>query len=287
MKLTLVLAARGRPEALKWTLENTLKHKRLQDTTLMVALDDDDPGNIEVAKEFEVLLSVKPREDTVAEKYNRALVEAPADVYMPMQDTAPHITPGFDEIMLEAAGRFPDGIGVAYNHYPCLSFPGAQALTAGLVAKLGWIYPPYFPYWFVDHWIDDVVRLIDRISFADCQQHYAGHLTHERREAAFWASFYDFCALERRRQARSIIDSPEFQEPEWRKEVLRRSFPMVEYRSVWINNEVRRMHLADPKKEGGERYARIKKKALAMIERLLPALEAEHAQHEEKIRAAA
>jgi len=35
------------------------------------------------------------------------------------------------------------------------------------VDRLGHIFPELFPYWFVDHWTDDIARLIGRLSFAD------------------------------------------------------------------------------------------------------------------------
>lgn len=269
MRLTINLVARGRPEPLKRTLETTLKNIRAQ-TTLMVSADDDDPAVIEAAKSFDVLVSVKPREDTVGAKYNRALKEAPADVYMPLQDTAPHVTPGFDEKVLEAASLFPDGIGCVYGNMGCLAFPHSQSVTAGLVAKLGYWYPECFPYWFVDHWIDDIARMIDRISFADISQTVENHVTQERRELKFWTVFFDCCAIVRREQARLIIDSPEFLEPDWRKELLRRHYPLHEFRSLWINNEVRQSGFQEATGPGGPRYDRVKANAMAMLQQLLP-----------------
>jgi hypothetical protein len=111
----------------------------------MVSLDEDDPETHAVAAKFPVKVSIKPREDTIAEKWNRVLLEEPADLYMPMSDYCPHITPGFDLRIVEAAGLFEDGIGVVYNHMANLSFPGLNVLTAGLVEKLGYRLPALFP----------------------------------------------------------------------------------------------------------------------------------------------
>ena len=51
-------------------------------------------------------------------------------------DYTPHITPGWDTKVLEAASVFPDGIGVVYNHLANLSFPGMVTATAELVEKM-------------------------------------------------------------------------------------------------------------------------------------------------------
>ena len=289
MKLTINLATRGRPRHLAWTLTHTLCNISHKDTLVLLSVDDDDADTIAMAGQFEserVVLSIEPREDSVGEKYNRAL-KHPADVYLPMVDYVAHITPGFDERILEAASLFPDGIGVVYNHMANLSFPAIQAVTQGWVDHLGYIFPEYFPYWFIDHWVDDVVRMIDRVSFADVQvaTQQEGRSTHEYREAYFWATFFDACGLLRRGQAREIIDAPDFLEPAWRKEVLRRNYPMIEHRSQWINGRVRELEgarLCPP--GGGDRYERIKGRALTMLqERLVPSLQADYQQHEEAL----
>ena len=78
----------------------------------------------------------------------------------------------------------------------------------------------------------------------------------------------------RRRQARAIIDSPAFKEPKWRKEVLRRHYPLIEFRSQCINDTVRAMQwpAAVP---GGPRYDRLKAQAGQMMLAEWPAMERE------------
>lgn len=275
---------------LAWTLDNTIPNIRNPHTMLMVSVDDDDEESKKVAMRYmdRVWISSEPREDSVGAKYNRAL-KVPADVYLPMVDYVAHVTPGFDEKILEAAALFPDGIGVVYNYLANYSFPGIQAVTQGLVDKLGYIFPEHFPYWFIDHWVDDVAKMIDRISFADVQVAVNNNRsTHEYREPYFWATFFDACGLVRRKQARDIIDGEDFLEPDWRKEVLRRHYPLIESKSQWVNEQVRsagtgRLNATD----GGERYTRIKGNAVSMLQNeLVPSLEKNHAQHE-VLRAAA
>ena len=288
MKLLINLATRGRPGLLAQTIVQTLSNVRHDETVLMVSLDDDDAETIElvasgrlgfVPGSERLLWSRAPREDSLGAKYNRAL-DVPADVYMTMVDHSPQCTPGFDLKILEAAVLFPDGIGVVYNHLANATFPGLNAVTAQLAARMGFIYPPYFPYWFVDHWLDDVARLIDRISFADvvvdCSRRPG---TQELREPAFWATFYDAAYLVRRRCAQDIIGSGGFAEPEWRKQMLLRRYPLVEFRSRWVNDQVRASaHLMRDAGAPDERYARLKAQAVSMLAEFVAQIEAEEAE---------
>ena len=222
---------------------------------------------------------MRPREDSFGAKYNRILEIAPADVYLPMADYAPHVTPGFDTKILEAASLFPDGIGVVYNHWANLSFTDIDGMTSGLVKKLGYLYPPYFPYWFVDHWVDDIVKLIGRISFADVwldKSQRPG--THDRREVAWWATFFDAGVVHRRNLARSIIESDDFLEPEWRKKLLLSDYHMlIEERSKLTNDSARQTQWHKAPEAVDERYKRIKAVAQGLLREWLPELEAEQA----------
>jgi hypothetical protein len=77
----------------------------------------------------------------------------------------------------------------------------------------------------------------------------------------------------RRKIARDIIDSPDFDETDCRKYILREHSPLIEFRSRWINDNVRAnakqlegwsgLKLADA------RYQRVKDAAIAMIPHLL------------------
>jgi len=278
MSLSILLAARGRPELLHRTLKLTLPNIVRHDTRLTVLLDDDEeydediPDTIRVARHFEplVTVSVAPREDTLGAKYNRGLKIAPGSVYLVMVDYAPHVTRGFDQKILDAASVFQDHIGVVYNHMANLSFPAMNAVTHGLVKRMGHLYAPLCPYWFVDHWLDDIARMIGRIAWADVQidtsarQPQAGKTwTQEYREPAFWASFYDKLAPVRREMAQAIIDDPQFIETPQRKAILRGSYPGIEERSVMINDHVRAM--ADTGLPHDARYLRVK----AQAERIL------------------
>jgi hypothetical protein len=283
MTLSILLTTRNRPELLRWTVETTAPNIREPDTRLIIAVDEDDtPETKATALELQdygcVEVSIMPREDTLGAKVNRVLTIAPADVYLHMADYRPHLTPGFDTKILEAASLFPDNIGVVYSHMANLSFPEISAVTSGLVKHMGYLYPPYFPYWFVDHWLDDIARLIGRIAVADVETDGTRRPgTGDRRDVAWWATFFDAGVLHRRQMAHAIINSDEFQEPEWRKQILRTHHPLIEERSKMINDSARTTRWQFSPEAVDERYRRAKSAAQALLREWIPELEAEHA----------
>lgn len=276
MKLTVVIGTRGRPDKLVASLETTLSNVSRKNTTILVAMDADDTATIRAIKDIPrgVHLSIKPREATRGLKYDRALTEAPADLYLVGHDCTPIVTPDFDAIICEAGERFPDGIGCVCSPMVNASFPAFQAPTAKMVELMGYIYPHYFPFWFVDHWLDDIARMTDRYAMVDVHQDCTPRdnvgKTIGLRDVAFWASYYDALIFERREQANRIIDA--LDEPEWRKATLRGNFPMIEYRSRWVNDIVRQSADAIEDSRGNDdappEYLRVKEEAIERLRRM-------------------
>jgi hypothetical protein len=281
LKLCISLATRGRPQQLIETIKKSTPNLVLPNTVFMVQVDEDDQATVEalgkVKLDERVKVNVGPREDTIAAKWNRALRE-PADIYLVAADDDPYVTPGYDAKLLDAASVFPDGIGMVYGRMANASFSGVVAPTRGLTEKLGHIFPEIFPYWFVDHWTDDLAKLIGRISFADVRtdQSNVGK-TQEMREPGWWATFFDAGYMVRRKIARQIIDGEDFKEPEWRKDILRNHAPLIEYRSKWVNDGVRNRNQELSDWSGlttvDERYLRIRDRAVAMIPQFLEGME--------------
>jgi len=279
MRLCISLATRGRPDRLVDTVKKSVDNWGHPETVMQIQLDDDDEASlnskdVQALASTRVFLNVKPREDTIAEKWNRAL-GVPADVYLVAADDDPYCTIHYDRFILEAAERFPDKIGMVYGHLANLSFSGAVAPTAKFCELMGGvIFPPLFPYWFVDHWTDDVARIIGRISFANIRtdQSKPG-VTQEMREPGWWATFFDAAYLMRRKQAHDIINNKYFKGEKWQKQLLLTHHPLIEVRSRMINASVRQQSkqleqwAGNPKPD--ERYNRIKQRAIALVPRLL------------------
>jgi hypothetical protein len=262
--LTINLATRGRPDLLIRTIETTLKNVRSPDTLMMVSVDSDDEPTIaalDVAM-LPVKVSIRPREDSLGEKYNRCLSEHPAHCYLTMVDYGPHVTLGFDERIMEAAEAFPDGIGVVYGHMANASFPQVNAVTYRLAKLMGGIYPEHFPYWWIDHWLDDVAQMTGRIAYADVEVDTSARPgTQEKRDLLYWAEFFDRTWGLRERTALSIIELREFQSPSWLKSLLVRDFPRHRERSRAINAAGVREHVGTPEVPDDDRHKRLREAA--------------------------
>lgn len=278
MRLVISLATRGRPERVIDTVTKSVANWTDKNTVMQIQVDDDDLLTQSALACHEgwdgVHVNVQPREDTIAAKWNRAL-GTPGDVYLVAADDDPYVTPGYDTKIVEAAKRFPDGIGMVYGHLANLSFSGAVAPTRKLCELMGnKIFPEYFPYWFCDHWTDDVARIIGRISFASIStdQSKPG-VTQEMREPGWWATWFDAAYLVRRKQAHDIINSELFDGEPWQLELLRTHHPLIEVRSRMINQNVRTQNAQLSQWAGNlkpdERYNRIKQRAVDMVPHLL------------------
>lgn len=289
MKLVIALATRGRPALLVDTLARTLPLITEDKTQLIVMADADDGETIAaVRQQFEanaerIILNVHEREDTVAEKFNRAL-KFPADVYTAMVDHTHFETKGFDCKIIEAAALHTDGIGFVFNHFANMSFVGNYSWTRKAADMLGYLFPPYFPYWFIDHWVHDIALMVDRISFADVVTNSERkQVTQEMREPAWWANWYDAAYMLRRKVALKIIESPEFKEPyahkeRWLNPMAAARWGRIEQGSVLINNDVRDRMVGNLSPDDA-RYQRVKQKAIAMLPELLAAMPAWQAMH--------
>lgn len=290
MTLTVNIATRGRPELLLKTLEHTMPNVSRKDTKVMVSIDEDDKETISALNRLptddRIHISIKPREDSRGEKYDRALTEHPAHVYLPTVDCAPLITPGWDQMILDATGAFPDGIGCVYTPMSNHHFPGLQAPTARLVDKLGHIYNPEYPFWFVDHELDDICRMLGRFAFVDV--HFANAewrpgTTIRMRHLSFWVHYFHIMTEERQKRAWAIIDSPEFLGSQSYKALLKNQSIAVCARSAGINSNVLENAALIEKERGDktpaeqdEGYMRALQRAQAKLQKIMQAEEFEN-----------
>lgn len=240
-RLVINLATRGRPELMIETIERTVPNIKRPDTLLLVSVDQDDQATqVALLQHWAVTPAqvhwvIRDREDSFGAKYNRML-EWDASCYMAMVDYAPHVTPGFDEKILEAAESFPDGIGTVMNQWANLMFPGINAATRRFCELQGYFYPPYFPYWFVDHWFGDIAEMVGRIAFADIEIDTSKRPgTQNKRDIDYWTQFFDRTSPLRESIAQGMITSSEFQAPDWQKQLLVRNFPLRRRRSEMVN----------------------------------------------------
>jgi len=277
MNFTWIVQTRARPHLLLDTIKTSLPNMVRPDSRLMLQVDDDDALTLhhlsKLPTDKRIVVSVKPREDSRGEKYDRALTECPSDLYLLGVDHGALRTPGFDQMMIDAAQIYPDGIGCVYTPMINESFPGLQAITARLAEKIGYLYSHEYPFWFIDHELDDIARMIGRFTFVavhlDCGSKPGKSI--RLRDLEFWTLYFDVATIYRRELARKIIMDPEFQCPEWQKKMMLMWFQVTEARSFNINNCVR-AHAETVERARGEPrlppdagYVRIKDKAEAIL----------------------
>jgi hypothetical protein len=289
--LTVTLATRGRPVLLAKCISQYLSKIRLRSTKFVVALDSDDTESIEVAQRFSkhkyCVVDVREREDSVAAKWNRGITVCPADYYLAASDDSPMESDGFDKLIVEAP-FFPDQIGGILSYMSTMYFSISMTVShrfAELQGELrGYDKPIMFveryPYWFIDHDLDDILHLINRVAFAPVRisQVDAGKATQELREPAFWGTFFDAGYLERRKFAFDLINHPSFQVSEWRRKILLSGAHVRrEYQSRAVNNGLR-LNSGLPVVPGTEpRYDRLKEAAMRELRSWYPDLEADRA----------
>jgi hypothetical protein len=289
MRLTFIVATRGRPDKFGPTIANTLTKLRDPGSRILLCADADDQPTLDrlydLPKDDRVVISVKDREDSRGEKYDRALTVAPADLYIPGHDCQAIETEGFDRLFIDRAKLFPDGIGVVRSPFVFRgTFPPAvQCLTAKFVEKVGYIYNHDYPFWFIDHEVHDLARMICRYFSVDVSVPADGPSrpanTIRMRDVAFWATYYDLMALERRNKARAIINGSDFLTPEWLKEELRVSYRWIEDDARQINENVRQNAAVIEARRGSdsppdEGYLRAKARAEQKLSAFLQGLKA-------------
>lgn len=267
--LTIGIATRGRAQLVSQTVTATLANCRADTRIVVLADADDDLTGLNLPAE--VILDVQPRPDTAAAKWNRMMTVAPAQVYMVMNDYKSQATAGFDTNVINAAKLYDDGIGAVYQHLFTSAFPVFQALTARTVDIMGHFFVEHFPYWFVDHWLDDLCRMTGRYVYADgvtIEYPRPNGGTQEFREPALWATLYDALYEEREGMAERLLAAMHLKE--WERDILRAQWPLVHQRSKMINNHVRGMTGNAP---FDDRYLRMRNAAISRLETLYYELE--------------
>jgi hypothetical protein len=277
-KLVINIITRNRPHLIVETVENFLAQMTTADCGLMVSVDDDDVATIKALEPYcgrqRTHISIQPREDAIGDKWSRSFRSFPdAGAHMLAADYAICKTKGFDKKIIDAVELLPDNIGVIGGKFCNASFSAFQVVTRGLARRMGFVYPPYFPYWFVDHWVDDIARMIGRLVYVDVDIDAVSRKppTQEMRDLVFWSTFFDLCRGRRHKCAERILDDSDTRV--WLKSIMVGNFEITDVRSKWINDCVRASaaHVENAIGAGppDERYLRSLDAAKAMIPELV------------------
>lgn len=232
MTVALCLPSRGRPELLRACIHNAMKNSEVETTRIVVGLDTDDHDSLHLVEllkdQPKIQVSVCERENSLGEKYNRCAAMVPADVYVLWSDDVCFASKGWDTKIIEMACMYDDSIGAVYfGEIPGVFQPGI-AVTDEFVKHMGFLSPPFFPFWWQDTWIDEISAMTGRILRADISVACSQGLQKQSRgvlEIDFWAKVFDDTRPMRIKAANSIIDAGH--DKLWRKIQLRQNIPQV------------------------------------------------------------
>jgi hypothetical protein len=229
-RIALCIASRGNPRSLFETLAATLAKCALSTTTAVIGLDDDDPDLanarlvIDALSTERIVVSVARRADTVGAVYNRCAAAIEADLYINGADDLKIVTPGWDAVLSQMAGVFPDNIGmIGFGQMPFESvLPATAATTRGLIERMGYFVQDYTPYWWMDTWLYEIATMIGRSHYVPLDVAFLGPLrTRGLRDFTYWACFFDEMRIHRRAIAEAILSSSDFSVSAERRQELR------------------------------------------------------------------
>ncbi len=133
-----------------------------------------------------------------------------AEIYMIIPDDLYFETPGWDNVIREAAGRYPDGIFLAGPHDPMTSDTCTYPIFGWRwLETLQQIFPGHFPYWYDDRWVHQIGLMAGRYLELPIVLLSLGGKgrTRRMRDLPFWARFFQLALDERKDSARKLIDA--------------------------------------------------------------------------------
>lgn len=218
MKITVGLPSRNRPAGLLSTLTAldalaTGGHE----ITYAVIVDDDDYVTLEQIDHWQksgmlppgVHTLSGPRVKTVNARFNDAVSQFPADVYMQACDDSFPLAFGWDRLMA-GAKEMP-----AYSWQECNDPGNATYLVISERWReaVGRFYPEYFPFWFADTWIAEVYTLAFAKPIGVVNQLQMGGKrgkTQGMRDLGFWFDFFAATRVERIAEAKAVAKAHGF-----------------------------------------------------------------------------
>ena len=211
--ISVLIPERGRPLML-FRLIRSLFDTAGEDKgfEVLVAIDEDDPEWATMDEKYEasdglVRYFVWPRPKTLGEKLNMLAAQAKGGITWFIANDYVMLTHGWPQIMRDAVAALPNGIGVPFPkdslHPDHASFP---IISRKMIEAGGMFAPPWFPYWYVDTWWDEVGLLLGvrpeiavEVSAPEGRGKPQG-----LKDVTFWATFFDRMRRYRVRDARGL-----------------------------------------------------------------------------------
>jgi hypothetical protein len=219
-RITILAATRGRPEMLAQVFDSIAVHTTQKEKVSMwIYVDEDDDitrkaidsgalnnAGIQVHWHFGRQTSGFGEMQYVLWKLTENISEA----YMVMADDICFGTPGWDDIVREAAAKFPDGIFLASPHDPMTADTCTYPVFGWhWLETLQQIFSGHFPYWYEDRWVHQIGEMAGRYLWLPMVMPSVGGKgrTRRMRDLPFWTRFFQLSLDERKESAKKLIDA--------------------------------------------------------------------------------
>ncbi len=210
--VSVLIPERGRPEELERLITSLIQTAGGDDAyEIIVGIDNDDPAWLDRTPFDHVHTKylVRPRDPTLGEKLNMLAQQARGGIIGWLANDTTMVTEGWPTRYRMAMARLPNGIGIGYPrdalHPEHASYP---AMTRAMYQTCGIFAPPWFPYWFVDDWWDEIGTLTGLKVEIDAALWYPdGNMRSARPDLAFWVDTFERTRPMRLRDAAGLLQA--------------------------------------------------------------------------------
>lgn len=211
VNISVLIPSRGRPEGLARCVKSMArKVSGKHNVQYVIGCDGDDLPTIGIAlglrgEGLPVIPSVAARQPTLGGLTNMLAAKHPADVYVTWGDDFRVLTERWDDAIADAWVAKPDGVW----WWRCEPQVTLAIISEKWRAAAGRIYTDYFPFWYDDIWLIEVLRYATGSTTCYPVEAWikdGAAATHRMRDLAFWDDFFWSRRDERKAEARRIAE---------------------------------------------------------------------------------
>ena len=224
VRISVLVPSRNRIEGLARCIKSMdAKASGKHDVRYVIGIDGDDKPTIGMAlalraEGFPVVPCVVERQPTLGGLTNILAERCPGDVYVAWGDDFRVKTDRWDDIIADAWVAQKDGVW----WWRCEPQVTLAIISEKWRAAAGRIYTDYFPFWYDDIWLVELLRYTT--GRLECNPVEAwiedrASATHRMRDVRFWDDFYWSRRPERKAEAKRIAERLGWPPVEWRPEL--------------------------------------------------------------------
>jgi len=176
---------------------------------ILIATDDDDPSDYATALRGTVKHYAGPRCKTLGLCIDGLATKASGNLLFFLGDDHTIEAPDWPDRIVNTAARLPNGIGVIYPRCKFhIGFPSLPIISRRVYEHLNYYMEPYFPFWFIDNWWDEIGEMLGakiEIDLDVILPEGKGD-THGIVDIAFWGECFELTRMMRVRDTLKLAD---------------------------------------------------------------------------------